>query len=108
MNDVVGELVNLVGGSSSNQRKSSSRHHRKTNVSHGAAHNTHQASNKTKQHGFGKSDHAFHKIANGQAQEQQTARPASKPTARTSSPEKVIPLKGDENTGTDDFKEFNG
>ena len=103
MNDVVGELVNLVGGSSSNQRKSPSRHHRKSNVSHSAAHNTHHASNKTKQHGFGKSDNAFHKIANGQAQEQ-----APRQTARTSAPEKVIPLKGDENTGTDDFKEFNG
>ena len=97
------ELVNLVGGASSNQRKSSNRHHRKSNVSRGAAHNTHQASNKTKQHGFGKSDHAFHKIANGHAQEK-----APRQTARSSAPEKVIPLKGDENTGTDDFKEFNG
>jgi methyl-accepting chemotaxis protein len=109
MNDVVGELVNLVGGSSSNQRKrSSSRHNRKSNAKHGAAHNTHKAPNKTKQHGFGKSDHAFHKIANGHAQEQQNARPAPKQTAKTSAPEKVIPLKGDENTGSDDFKEFNG
>ncbi|MDT8302412.1 MAG: hypothetical protein RQ760_13070, partial [Sedimentisphaerales bacterium] len=103
MNDVVGELVKLVGGSSSNQHKSSSGHNRKSNVSHGAARNTHQVSNKTKQHGFGKSDHAFHKIANGHVQEKQTSRPT-----RSSAPEKVIPLKGDENTGTDDFKEFNG
>ncbi len=103
MNDIVGELVNLVGGSSSNQRKSSNRHHRKSNANQGAAHNTHQASNKAKQHGFGMSDHAFHKIANGHTQEQVTRQ-----TARTSAPEKVIPLKGDENTGTDDFKEFNG
>ncbi|MHC4534371.1 MAG: methyl-accepting chemotaxis protein [Planctomycetota bacterium] len=108
MNDVVGELVNLVGGSSAGQRISSSRRHRKSNVDHGAAHKTHQESNKTKQHGFGKSDHAFHKIANGHDQKQQSSRPAPKQTARTSAPEKVIPLKGDENTGTDDFKEFNG
>ncbi len=95
MNDVVGDLVNLVGGSSSNQRKSSNSHQLKSNVNHGAA---------QKNHGFGKSDRTFHKIANGQAQERQTARQAT----RTSTPEKVIPLKGDENTGTDDFKEFNG
>ncbi|MHC4532962.1 MAG: methyl-accepting chemotaxis protein [Planctomycetota bacterium] len=107
MNDVVGELVNLVGGASSGQRKSSSRRHVKSNANHGAAHNTHQAPDKTKQHGFGKSDHAFHKIANGNDQKQQSSRPAPKKAAGTSAPEKVIPLKGDENTGTDDFKEFN-
>ncbi|MCP4609867.1 MAG: hypothetical protein GY845_14260 [Planctomycetes bacterium] len=87
MNDVVGELVNLVGGSSSGQRKSSKRLHLKSNVNHGLK----------------KSDHAFHNIASGHAQQQ-----AQKQTAGTSAPEKVIPLKGDENTGTDDFKEFNG
>jgi methyl-accepting chemotaxis protein len=103
LNDIVGELVNLVGGASSNQRNSSSRRNRKSNANHGAAHNTHQAPNKTKQHGFGKSDHAFHKIANGHAKEQ-----APRQTAKTSAPEKVIPLKSDDNTGTDDFKEFNG
>ncbi|MCP4607088.1 MAG: chemotaxis protein [Planctomycetes bacterium] len=94
MNDVVGELTNLVGGSSANQRKSSSRRSRKPNANPGYAH---------KNHGLKKSDHAFHKIANGQAQEK-----APRQTTRSSSPEKVIPLKGDENTGTDDFKEFNG
>ncbi|MHC4583086.1 MAG: methyl-accepting chemotaxis protein [Planctomycetota bacterium] len=106
MNDVVGELMNLVGGSSTGQRKSSNRHHRKSNANHGAAHKTHELSSKN--HGFKKSDQAFHKIADGQAKEQQTARPAPKQVAGTSAPEKVIPLKGDENTGTDDFKEFNG
>ncbi|MBC8469362.1 MAG: methyl-accepting chemotaxis protein [Planctomycetes bacterium] len=100
MNDVVGELVALVGGAANKQSRSSGRSRQ---VSHGAAHNTHQASNKTKQHGFGKSDHAFHKIANGHTQKQ-----APRQTARTSAPERVIPLQGDENTGTDDFKEFNG
>jgi methyl-accepting chemotaxis protein len=99
MNHVVGELVALVGGAANGQSRSSGRGR---NFEHGATHNTHQASNKTKQHGFGKSDHTFHKIANGHAQQK-----APRQTAKSNTPEKVIPLKGDENTGTDDFKEFN-
>jgi ABC-type transporter Mla subunit MlaD len=72
MNEVVGELVALVGGSSATkQSKSSGRRHLNINVDHGAAQKAHQALNKTKQHGFGKSDQAFHKIANGQKQQQQ-------------------------------------
>jgi methyl-accepting chemotaxis protein/carbonic anhydrase len=108
MNDIVGELISLVGGASSNQGNSSNSRHRNSNANHGTAQKAHRASNNTKQHGFGKSDHAFHKIANGHAQEQQTARRTPKQTARTSAPERAIPLKGDENTGSDDFKEFNG
>jgi methyl-accepting chemotaxis protein len=105
MNDQVNELVVLVGGAANRQSRSSGRGR---HVNHGASQKAHRAVNKTKQHGFGKSDHAFHKIANGHAQQQQTAQPAPRQTARTSAPEKVIPLKGDDNTGTDDFKEFNG
>ncbi|MHC4586528.1 MAG: hypothetical protein ACYS3N_18510, partial [Planctomycetota bacterium] len=99
------------GGAANRQSKSSGRgrRHLKTNVDHGAAQRTHKALNKTKQHGFSKSDQAFHKIANGQAKEQHTAQAAPRQTAKQRvSPEKAIPLKGDENTGTDDFKEFNG
>jgi methyl-accepting chemotaxis protein len=96
MNQIVEELIVMVEGSDGNKRqKKDLGRHLNTNVNHGAA---------QKAHGLNKSDHAFHKIANNKAQEQQTARP----TARTSAPEKAIPLKGDENTGTDDFKEFNG
>ncbi|MDT8301811.1 MAG: methyl-accepting chemotaxis protein [Sedimentisphaerales bacterium] len=100
MNDQVGELVALVGGAANKQGRSS---RRSRNFNHDTAQKAHQASNNSKQHGFGKSDHAFHKIANGKAQKQ-----ASRQTAKSSAPEKVIPLKGDENIGTDDFKEFNG
>ncbi len=116
MNDVVGELMALVGGSAaqrSTSGKKSSVRHLNINVDHSAAQNAHEALSKTKkQHGFGKSDHAFHKIANGQKQhqwqqhkqQQQVAQPTAKPAAA----EKTIPLKGDENAGSDDFKEFNG
>jgi len=97
MNDQVGELVTLVGGAANRHSRSSGRGR---NFNRGAAQ---KASNNTKQHSFGKSDHAFHKIANGHAQEK-----APRQTAKASAPEKVIPLKGDENTGTDDFNEFNG
>ncbi len=113
MNEVVGELVTLVGGSATTgQSKSSGRRHLNINVDHGAAQKAHQALNKTKRHGFGKSDQAFHKIADGQNQhqwqQQQAAQPAAKQAVKPVAPEKVIPLKGDENTGSDDFKEFNG
>lgn len=103
MNDVVGELVNLVGGASSGQRKSSGRLHRKSNVNRSAAHKTHELLKKN--HGLKKSDRAFHDIAGGPSQQQRAAQPA---LGQSIAPEKVIPLKGDENTGTDDFNEFNG
>jgi ABC-type transporter Mla subunit MlaD len=103
MNDVVGELVNLVGGASSGQRKSSDRLHRKSNVNRSAAHRTHELLKKN--HGLKKSDRAFHDIAGGPSQQQRAAQPA---LGQSIAPEKVIPLKGDENTGTDDFNEFNG
>jgi methyl-accepting chemotaxis protein len=114
MNDVVNELVALAGSAAAaKQSKSSGSRH--LNVDHGAAQKAHQALNKTKQHGFGKSDQAFHKIANGEKQhqwqqhQQQAAQPATKQAVKQPvAPEKTIPLKGDENTGSDDFKEFNG
>jgi hypothetical protein len=52
---------------------------------------------------------AFHNIATGPAQQQQTAQHTPEKTAaQPLAPEKVIPLKGDENVGTDDFNELNG
>ncbi|MDT8302998.1 MAG: methyl-accepting chemotaxis protein [Sedimentisphaerales bacterium] len=51
MNDVVGELGNLVGATSSGQRKSFNHHHRKSNVNYG----------------LNKSDQTFHKISDGNA-----------------------------------------
>jgi methyl-accepting chemotaxis protein len=108
VNDVVGELVALVGGVANKQSRSSGR-------GSGLKSNRDVAlkgcgiSNKTSPHGFGKSDQAFHKIASGPAQQRQAARPApGQATAQPVAPEKVIPLKGDDNVGTDDFNEFNG
>jgi hypothetical protein len=49
VNDIVGELVALVGGASTGQRNSSNSHHRNSNVSHG----------------LNKPDQAFHKIIAG-------------------------------------------
>ncbi len=103
MNQIVDELIVMVEGSDGNkQKKKDLGRHLNTNVGHGAAQRTHEPLNKN--HGLNESDRAFHKIANNKAQEHQTARQAT----RTSASEKAIPLKGDENTGTDDFKEFNG
>jgi hypothetical protein len=93
MNDVVGELGNLVGGTSSGRSNRSNKYQRKTNVNRGLK----------------KSDHTFHNIANGHTQEKQSSQPSSRqPAKQPVAPEKVIPLKGDDKTGTDDFKEFNG
>ena len=114
MNDVVGELMALVGGAAATKqsRSSGSRRHLNINVDHSAAQKAHEALNKTKQHGFGKSDQAFHKIANGQKQhqwqQQRVAQPAAKQTVKPAAAETTIPLKGDENASPDDFKEFNG
>ena len=102
MNDVVGELVNLVGGSSTSQRRSfSSSRHQKINVGHSAAQKTHKSLSKNQ--GLKKSDHAFHNIADGESQPKPKQK-AKQPVA----PEKIIPLKGDDNAGSDDFSEFNG
>ncbi len=118
MNEVVGELVTLVGGSATTGQSKSSggggRHHLDIKVDHSAAQKAHQALNKTKQHGFSKSDQAFHKIADGQKQQQwqqhqqQAAQPAAKQAVKPTVAEKAIPLNGDENASSDDFKEFNG
>ncbi len=113
MNDSVSELVALVDdNANTGQGKSSARHQ---NVKQGVAEKAHKLL--TRQHqgqDLNKSDHTFHKIADGQKQQQwhqNRQKPATRQTAKqpeSVAPEKVIPLKGDENTGTDDFKEFNG
>jgi len=104
MNDIVSELANMVGGSSAGQRRSFNRsqRHQKTNVDHSADQKTHKSSKK--HHGLNKSDHAFHNIADGQSRPKPKQKAKKQPVA----PEKVIPLKGDDNSGTDDFSEFNG
>ena len=111
MNQIVEELIEMVEGSDGSKRKKSfakdSGHHLNINVDHGAAKKTHELL--TKHHGPAKADQAFHKAANGQAKQQRAAQPATRQAVKqATAAEKTIPLKGDENTGSDDFKEFNG
>ncbi len=98
MNEIVGQLVTLVGGSTS---KSS--HSQKATVHQGvkviehskAVHPTEKTPGK--EHGFGRSDETWHQISRPDGKNQQKA--AVKPAAR-----KAIPLDPHE----DDMKEFNG
>jgi methyl-accepting chemotaxis protein len=105
MNDIVGELVKLVGGSVTGQRKSSGRRHLKTNVDHGAAQKTRELLHSNQ--GLNTSDQTFHSIAGGRGKREETGRTSNR-TVQSATPEKTIPLKGDDSSGTDDFKEFNG
>jgi methyl-accepting chemotaxis protein len=103
MNDVVGELIALVGGASSKGTKSgqnTSRRHLNINVDHGAAQKTHELL--AKHHGPGQSDNAFHQIAGGNKKKKEGATTAT--TKATAA--KAIPLD-DDNSGSDDLKEFN-
>ncbi|MBN1803926.1 MAG: hypothetical protein JW837_01625, partial [Sedimentisphaerales bacterium] len=100
MNDVVAELVTLVGGSSSNQHSSRSSNYRHLNINSNRSITQKTQESSGKNQGLSKSDKAFHKIAGGKSKQQKIKQPVA--------PEKVIPLKGDENNGTDDFSEFNG
>ncbi len=71
MNDVVGELVALVGGSTTTEKSKSSgsRRQRKAKADRGVAQKAHELL--TENHGLNKSDHAFHNIAGGEKQQQQ-------------------------------------
>ena len=92
MNDVVGELVTLVGGSSTRSSRSS-----------GSQRFSAKTNNFGSSGGLKKSDQTFHKIANGKSQ------PKKQQKKQSAAPEKVIPLKGDDKSGgSDDFSEFNG
>ncbi|MBN1806089.1 MAG: hypothetical protein JW837_12645, partial [Sedimentisphaerales bacterium] len=91
MNDVVAELVTLVGGSSTKSSRNSNRQRFKSSA---------KAGDFSPKGGLKKSDQTFHKIANGKSKSKQMAKPFA--------PEKVIPLKGDDNDGSEDFSEFNG
>jgi methyl-accepting chemotaxis protein len=103
MNDIVGELVNLIGGTSNDgDNFTNSNRYLNDKVNHGTSQKARRSSSKN--HGLNKSDQAFHSIANGQSQ----SKPKQKAKKQPVAPEKVIPLKGDNNAGTDDFSEFNG
>ncbi|MBW8042077.1 MAG: hypothetical protein FVQ85_19040 [Planctomycetes bacterium] len=106
MNEIVGELVTLVGGSVDQRSTSgpaSSVHHSKINVGHEAAKKTHEQL--SQHHGTGQSDKAFHQIADGSDQKPGKRAKANKVTAKTTA-EKAIPLDDDKGTG-DDLEEFN-
>jgi len=98
MNDVVNELVAMVGGSGTFNMKNVSgwrqKHHLNINVDKKAAKKTHELLNK--HHELSKSDHVFHNVAEGQKQH------AEKPKATVISAAHPIPLDED-----DDLKEFN-
>jgi methyl-accepting chemotaxis protein len=100
MNEVVNELVILVGGSSNINRKKTSglkqKRHLNINVDHAAAQKTNELL--SKHHGLSKSDHVFYDVAEGKKQQ------AEKPKATVGSTAHVIPLDEDED---EDFKEFN-
>jgi len=100
MNEVVNELVALVGGSNgaANRKQAagpSQTRHLNIKVNHSAAQKTHEALSKN--HKLDKSDHVFHKIAGG-PDKHKNPNPAKHVTA-----EKAIPLDNDE----DGFRDFN-
>ena len=85
MNTIVAELSSLVGGNTTSTSSSATRSRQQD----------HKSTEKT----LSQSDHAFHHIADNR-----TARPQHQVTTRTTSVEKAIPM---DDTGSDDFKEFN-
>ena len=98
MNDVVNDLVALVGGNRTASRKQTygrSRSGRVNNTDYySAVKKTHEPV--SKHHGLSKSDHVFHNVAEGSKQQ------AEKPKTIVGSAAHAIPLDED-----DDFKEFN-
>jgi methyl-accepting chemotaxis protein len=102
MNDIVNELAALVGGTSgrrsASERKSSGRHVN-FKVDHDVAKRTHEllASNQ----GLGKSDHTFHKIADGS--DKKKPKLAAKRTVAKS----TIPLDDDQSLNNEEFNDFN-
>ncbi len=98
MNEIVGQLVTLVGGSSSKSGRAqteTTRQSPKVADHPRAAHPVEKTSGK--EHGLGKSDETWHQISRPDGKGKQKA--AGKPSAR-----KAIPLDPHE----DDMKEFNG
>ena len=97
MNEVVNELAALVGGRGvANQKRTSGRSRsRRININgdHTATQKTHELV--SKHHGLSKSDHVFHKVAEG------TSQKVEKPKATVGSAAHAIPLDDD------DLKEFN-
>jgi hypothetical protein len=85
MNEIVADLVRLVGGSST-VVKTSSRRHARVSALHGSFNP-----------GLGRSDETFHTIAHQSSKGSNPSRVSSRNSA-----DEVIPLDGD------DFNDFNG
>lgn len=98
MNEVVNQLVAMVGGSGTFNMKNGPEWRQKrsfnTNVNKTASAETHGLM--SKHHDLSKSDHVFHSVAEGTKQQ------AERPTTTAKSAAHAIPLDDD-----DDFKEFN-
>jgi methyl-accepting chemotaxis protein len=104
MNQIVAQLSVLVGGSGAGRTESVTketvRHlNLNTTVDHEAARKTHESA--SKQHGLGQADHVFHNIADSSKAKQEQATTATRTPA-----EKAIPLDEDDSS-SDDFKDFN-
>jgi len=105
MNEVVNELVALVGGSSAGANRkrtteSGQTRHLNIKVGHAAAQRTHAVLSETRKRD--NSDHVFHKIAGGSSKYAATKCCGKKTVA-----EKTIPLHDDRAAAESDFKEFN-
>jgi methyl-accepting chemotaxis protein len=94
MNNIVQELVNLVGGSGANTLK---RHHAVA-ADHKLTQKIHESNVKVQTHKLTKTDHALHSLADSKAEKKVN-------TAAKSAAAKAIPL--DDHAQSDDFKEFN-
>jgi len=99
MNEVVNDLVALVGGHRAIERKqtagTSQKRHLNIKVDHAAIQKTHETLSKNRS--LDKSDRAFHKIASGSGTRKDPVH------AKQAAAEAVIPLDGEENG----FRDFN-
>ena len=91
MNDVVGELVAMVGGAGQTSSKSNTGN---------TAKKTHELV--AEHHGLSKSDNVFHSIANKGTTQKAETRVATKAAAA----KKTIPMN-DDDSSSDDIKDFN-
>jgi methyl-accepting chemotaxis protein len=93
MNNIVQELVKLVGGSTSENK-----HNHAAMVTHKSAQKTHELVEKNHEHKLTKVDHAIHHIAAGTTKAEKKTAAVSKTKAA-----KMIPMENDDNG----FKDFN-
>ncbi len=100
MNEVVNELVALVGGSALVYKTASTASHSNTKIDNSMATKTHDLLRS--QNGIARSDSVFHSIAKSPGKKKERKLAAVKQAAR-----KAIPLEDNEGAGDDGFGEFN-